>query len=431
MRSILEPIMVSFRLVVGTTIVGTILGLSVKADDRVTFQPDFASAQALATQTNRLLVVHFWAPWCEPCLRMEHDVLSAPGLGAALEKRFVLVKVNRDRDPELAEQLGVRYLPTDVVLSPDGKVVGRLPASLTPQDYLTRLHQMAAGGGESAAASAPVGVADPAAPGYAESPVAPGTTAPAPSGETAAAPRTPPPNDEYLSLQAQRSRRQATLPYDQAAPPAAAPLGPIAGLPADAAAAATQPPAGWAPDAPRPAATDPPYAPATGALAVPATPAHQPWPENSSGLASSSPASQAPPPVAAGLTPTSTAAPQPATALGLDGYCPVQLYDHYRWVPGRPQWGAVYEGRTYLFAGPEEQRMFLADPARYSPVAAGIDPVIALDQGQAIEGRREFGVVCDGRIFLFANEASLHQFEQNPDRYTGALLQARRPTTVR
>lgn len=83
-------------------------------------------------------------------------------------------------------------------------------------------------------------------------------------------------------------------------------------------------------------------------------------------------------------------------------------------------------GRTYLFAGPEEQKKFLARPDRYSPVAAGHDPVLALEGQQMVPGRREHGVFYDGRIFLFSSEESLERFSQSPSRYAPQIYQAMR-----
>jgi YHS domain-containing protein len=113
--------------------------------------------------------------------------------------------------------------------------------------------------------------------------------------------------------------------------------------------------------------------------------------------------------------------------LGLDGNCPVTLVERMQWALGDRAWGAVHRGRTYLFAGPEERARFLASPDLYSPVMSGIDPVLALDNQMVVAGKREFGVFgADRRIYLFADEASLKRFEQNPKRYAAEALQAQR-----
>jgi YHS domain-containing protein len=89
-------------------------------------------------------------------------------------------------------------------------------------------------------------------------------------------------------------------------------------------------------------------------------------------------------------------------------------------------WGAVHRGRTYVFTGPAEQQKFLANPDRYSPVMSGNDPVLALNQGQSVVGRREFGWFFNDRVYLFSSEESLNEFARNPNRYSAEITAAMR-----
>ena len=112
--------------------------------------------------------------------------------------------------------------------------------------------------------------------------------------------------------------------------------------------------------------------------------------------------------------------------FGLDGCCPVSLAEKQQWIVGDRRWGANHRGRTYLFAGPEEQRRFFADPDRYAPIASGNDIVLAAEQGQIVPGMREFGVYYRNRVYLFSSPASRAKFEQNPAAYANQALEALR-----
>ncbi len=117
--------------------------------------------------------------------------------------------------------------------------------------------------------------------------------------------------------------------------------------------------------------------------------------------------------------------PAPARAnppLALDGYCAVSLAEKERWVRGNPRFGVIHEGRTYLFAGPDEARRFYNDPDRYAPVASGNDVVLLAERGQQVPGRREHGAWYEGRVYLFADEDSYARFAADPGRYAARFL---------
>ena len=136
--------------------------------------------------------------------------------------------------------------------------------------------------------------------------------------------------------------------------------------------------------------------------------------------------------VTAAVTPP--ALPEPVTPdrhgsmpLGLEGYCPVTLADRGVWTEGRAQWGVRHRGRTYLFAGPEQQQAFLATPDRYAPALSGDDPVVVVDQRRSTPGRRAYGVTYQSRMYLFSSPETRAQFAANPERYTGQVMLAERP----
>lgn len=86
----------------------------------------------------RPVLVDFWAGWCAPCRSLK-PVLEK--LAEEAGGRFLLVKIDADRNPETTASHGVRSLPT-VKAFRDGIVVdefmGALPESAV-RDFLSRI----------------------------------------------------------------------------------------------------------------------------------------------------------------------------------------------------------------------------------------------------------------------------------------------------
>src|SRR5262245_43921128 len=87
------------------------------------WKTDFAAAQEEARKLNRPIVVHFHMPTCGPCRRMEKEVLHTPQVLKIIDAGFVGVKVDVVRDGNTGTKYRVSNLPTDMILTPEGKVL--------------------------------------------------------------------------------------------------------------------------------------------------------------------------------------------------------------------------------------------------------------------------------------------------------------------
>lgn len=76
--------------------------------------------QSEVINSDRPVLLDFWAPWCGPC-RMVVPIVEE----IAEERPDIKVgKVNVDEQPELAGQFGIMSIPTLVVIK-DGKIINQ------------------------------------------------------------------------------------------------------------------------------------------------------------------------------------------------------------------------------------------------------------------------------------------------------------------
>jgi putative thioredoxin len=90
-------------------------------------EEDF-EAEVLQRSAEVPVVVDFWAPWCAPCRQL------SPALEKAAEARdgkVVLVKIDTDQNPEVAQRYGVQGIPA-VKAFVDGEVTAEFVGAQPP-----------------------------------------------------------------------------------------------------------------------------------------------------------------------------------------------------------------------------------------------------------------------------------------------------------
>jgi protein disulfide-isomerase len=101
------------------------------------WQTDFEAAQAEAAKTGKPMLLDFTgSDWCGWCIKLDKEVFSKKAFKDYAESELVLVEVDFPRGKKqsdalkaqneaLAEKYGIRGFPTIVLLSPEGKLIGK------------------------------------------------------------------------------------------------------------------------------------------------------------------------------------------------------------------------------------------------------------------------------------------------------------------
>ncbi len=103
-----------------------------------TWHTSLPKAMAEAQQRKTLILVDAYAEWCGWCKKLEKDTLSNAEVQTRM-KEFTLLKIDTDKQPQLAQRYGVSGLPTTLILNPQGEVVLSKPGYMPPEPYLTLL----------------------------------------------------------------------------------------------------------------------------------------------------------------------------------------------------------------------------------------------------------------------------------------------------
>src|SRR5262245_24278608 len=126
----------------------------------INWRSDYNKARKEAQEKNAPLILDFCMQGCVPCKKLEETTFRDPKVLALITEKFIPLKVEQERDPNLVSALRINGFPTIVLAAPDGKILTslegfqdaarladamhRVLASMTNPEWMLRDYQLAA-----------------------------------------------------------------------------------------------------------------------------------------------------------------------------------------------------------------------------------------------------------------------------------------------
>jgi len=99
---------------------------------------DFSQGQSHSKQAGKTMVLYFYSDTCPSCTEMEKNTWKDARIAEALNTRYTPIKVNVDRQKQIAATYKVYYLPTTWFVEPDGQPLGNRVGYIPP-DLLLKI----------------------------------------------------------------------------------------------------------------------------------------------------------------------------------------------------------------------------------------------------------------------------------------------------
>lgn len=100
---------------------------------------NYETALAESRRTGRPVLVRVTAEWCGACKQMKNQTFSDASIIRGISTGFIPVDIDADADRKLIELMGVRSLPSLLVITPDLRIVERIEGFRTAQQLSASL----------------------------------------------------------------------------------------------------------------------------------------------------------------------------------------------------------------------------------------------------------------------------------------------------
>ena len=91
---------------------------------------------ALSKAEGKKVFINFYAVWCQYCRKMDKKTFTSPAIVSYLNENFISIKVDVERERQVAAQYNISPLPDTWFISETGEGIGNKPGYMTAKDLL-------------------------------------------------------------------------------------------------------------------------------------------------------------------------------------------------------------------------------------------------------------------------------------------------------
>jgi thioredoxin-related protein len=96
----------------------------------------YNEGMVLNQKEKKKVFVHFWASWCDYCKKMEANTFSNTSVIAYLNRNYISIKVDSDKEKDLSIEYRVSGLPDNWFLDQNSQKISNRSGYMSPKMFL-------------------------------------------------------------------------------------------------------------------------------------------------------------------------------------------------------------------------------------------------------------------------------------------------------
>lgn len=110
----------------------------------ITWTNDIESAQKLAVNSDKNIMIFFTGTWCSPCKIMKRQVFADDEVKKAMDAKIISLEINIDepKSEALVKQYNIGATPTTIFIDPAGKVIDYAVGKVDKSKFLEMIKSL-------------------------------------------------------------------------------------------------------------------------------------------------------------------------------------------------------------------------------------------------------------------------------------------------